>query len=410
MPRSLKLRKKSVTTSKGKRHYACVRYQGKDHMMGRYGSREARQNYNRFMAEINADEPVATSGMTVTDIAIDYAKFARTYYRKRGKLTTEYHAVQQGLRELRKLYGDTLAAEFGPKRFKTVRQVFIDRGLTRKTVNHYALHIVRAFRKGAENQLIGSEVYQSLVTVERLRAGRTAAKEGQRIPPADEALIQAAIGKLPAIVADMLRLQLLTGMRPNEVCNIRPADIDTSGEVWVYVPETHKTEHHGASRTIVVGPTGQAILKPYLMRDAETYCFNPKETVEQVRRAAALNRKTPASCGNRPGSNRKRKPKREPGDKYTSESYRKAIHRACDRAFPVPEAITDEAEIKRHQKAHRFNPNQVRKTAATKIRKSTASLEAAQLVLGHASKRTTEKFYASLMVSDEAIEVMKELG
>ena len=38
MSRSLKLRKKTVKTGTGVRHYACVRFQRKDHMMGPYGN------------------------------------------------------------------------------------------------------------------------------------------------------------------------------------------------------------------------------------------------------------------------------------------------------------------------------------------------------------------------------------
>ncbi len=34
-------------------------------------------------------------------------------------------------------------------------------------------------------------------------------------------------------------------MRPAELCILRPADIDRSGDVWVYRPSDHKTQHHG---------------------------------------------------------------------------------------------------------------------------------------------------------------------
>ena len=51
-----KLRKKTVKSAKGPKHYACVRWQGKDHMLGRFGTREARNNYNRLLAEINAGQ------------------------------------------------------------------------------------------------------------------------------------------------------------------------------------------------------------------------------------------------------------------------------------------------------------------------------------------------------------------
>ncbi len=41
---------------------------------------------------------------------------------------------------------------------------------------------------------------------------------------------------LPAVVADMVRFQRLTGARPGEVCQLRPCDVDWSGDVWEYRP------------------------------------------------------------------------------------------------------------------------------------------------------------------------------
>ena len=75
---------------------------------------------------------------------------------------------------------------------------------------------------------------------------------------------------------------------------------------------------------------------------------------------------TPLSCGDRPGTNRKRGPKRSPADIYEVSSYRRATHRAYERA-----------------KVERWGPNQLWHSAAIEIRRQ-LSLEAAQHVLGHA--------------------------
>jgi integrase len=79
------------------------------------------------------------------------------------------------------------------------------------------------------------------------------------MPVADE-ITHATLEHLPDVVADMVRLQRLTGMRPAEVCIVRPCDIDQSNDVWAYRPESHKTEHHGRERAIPVGSRGQEIL------------------------------------------------------------------------------------------------------------------------------------------------------
>ena len=94
---------------------------------------------------------------------------------------------------------------------------------------------------------------------------------------------------------------------------------------------------------------------------------------EKKRRAEQHeNRKTPLSCGNRPGSNCKRKPKRTAGDRYTADSYRKAIHRAADKAG-----------------VQKWSPNQLRHSGLTEIR-SKYGLEAAQVVAGHSNANVTQ--------------------
>ena len=86
-----------------------------------------------------------------------------------------------------------------------------------------------------------------------------------------EAVVEATLPHLPPVVGDMVRFQLLTGSRPGEVCSIRPCDVDRSGEVWIYRPEHHKTEHQDRQRIIFIGPKGQDALRPYLLRDAEAF-------------------------------------------------------------------------------------------------------------------------------------------
>ena len=65
---------------------------------------------------------------------------------------------------------------------------------------------------------------------------------------------------------------------------MRPADVDRSGDVWRYTPAEHKTEHQGKRRVVAIAPRAQAILLPYLLRDAESFCFCPILSEHQRRR------------------------------------------------------------------------------------------------------------------------------
>ncbi|MEP6167120.1 MAG: site-specific integrase, partial [Rhodopirellula bahusiensis] len=162
------------------------------------------------------------------------------------------------------------------------------------------------------------------------------------------------------------------GTRPGEVCSLRPCDVDRSGDVWVYTPSEHKTEHHEKERAIAIGPKAQVLLEPYLERRANSFCFSPAESEERRRAKAAAARTTPLSCGNRRGTNRRKTPKRTPRDRYFTDSYRRAIHRACDKL-----------------KIEKWAPNRLRHTSATQVRRE-FGIEAAQVVCGHESAEVTQ--------------------
>jgi integrase len=170
------------------------------------------------------------------------------------------------------------------------------------------------FKWAVAEELLSVETYQRLCAVTGLQRGRTEAREADPIGPVSDAQVEAVLPHLTATVADMVRFQRLTGCRPNEVCHLRPMDVDRSGDVWRYVPQSHKTEHHGRQRIIFIGPKAQAILLRYLARDAAMYCFRPIDSEAKRRAEQRASRKTPESCGNKPGSNRKRKPKRTPSE------------------------------------------------------------------------------------------------
>ncbi|MBA3482790.1 MAG: site-specific integrase, partial [Pirellulales bacterium] len=331
-------------------------------------------------------------------LMLQYFRFAKTYYVKNGKLTDEIAGLRSALRRLRKLYGATPVAEFGPKAFKLVRESMIEEGLSRKYINDSMARIRRMFRWAAAEEIAPAAIYQALMSVPGLRRGRSKARETNRVKSLPDDLLHATLVHLPEVVADMVRVQRLAGMRPVEICILRPCDLDRTGEVWIYRPAWHKTEHANKERSIPLGPKAQEVLLRYLARDPETYCFRPTDSEEKRRAAQHDERKTPLNQGNRPGMKRVRNPKRTAGMRYTTASYRRAIARACDRAFPHP-TLTDIrkadltvdqlAELREWRCNHRWAPNRLRHSFATTVRKS-HGLEAAQVALGHSGADVTQ--------------------
>lgn len=378
------------------RGLAVVTLDGKDHYLGPYDSPESWEKYHRLIADhlANRGKPVLPpptgEPLTIQRLCLAYSDFAETYYVKDGKPTAEVDCVTYALQRLIKLYGTTPAAEFGPKSLKLVRDEYIRDGQVRGTINNNVARIKRMFRWAVENELVPPSTHHALAAVAGLRKGRSAAKESTPVRPVDDAHITAALPFMAPAVQAMVRLQRLTGCRPGEVCQMRPCDIDRSGDVWCFRPQSHKTEHHDQDRRIFIGPQAQAILKPWLDRDPEAFCFSAAEMVAQQLREKHARRKVPLRYGNRPRTNRKRNPKRKAGRCYTRDSYRRAIERACTEA-----------------KVPAWSPNQLRHTRATELRRL-HGLDAAQVVLGH-----TEAFVTQIYAERDfhkAEEVMRQVG
>src|SRR3954463_10681647 len=102
------------------------------------------------------------------------------------------------------------------------------------------------------------------MAVNGLKRGRSEAKERARILPVTEEIVNATLTHLSPTVRAMVEVQLLTGMRPGEVCAMRPIDIDTIGKLWRYTPKEHKTDHLDHDRIVYLGPQAQRIIGPLL--------------------------------------------------------------------------------------------------------------------------------------------------
>jgi integrase len=300
---------------------------------------------------------------------------------------------------LKRLYGPTPAGEFGPVALCAVREEMIRLGWCRTHINRQANRLRHVFKWAAGRELLPPSVYHALQAVDGLKAGRSEARESAAVAAVTEEHARAVLPFLSDQVRAMVELQLLTGMRPGEVIRMRTCDIDTTGALWTYTPLTHKTSHQGQDRQIMLGPRAKDILGPMLKTDLQAFIFSPADAVTALREKRRAARKTPLSCGNKPGSNVRRSPRRQPGQRYTVESYGHAIKTACDRAFPPPAALArqkletrteclsrlsaeEQAALRAWQKSHRFHPHQLRHTAATRLRRQ-HGLEAAQVILGH---------------------------
>lgn len=319
---------------------AVVTIAGKDRYLGPHNSAESRVAYDLAIAEWLASgrPPASATGPTVAELVAKYLIFAAGWYQKGGLPTSQLERVRNALTPAVVMAGNLPASKFGPKLLKRMRERMIDFGWSRGYCNQLTGCIKRCWKWGTSEELVPGSSYEALRSVEGLRRGRSRARETHRVEPVPEKDIEPVLAACLPMVADMAHLQLLTGMRPGELVQIRPSDVKCTSDVWVYYPATHKTEHHGAARPIFIGPKAQAILTPYLSsRTAGDACFSPREALQ--RRRTELGQALTFSST------------RPPRTRYTTASYGRAIREACDSAG-----------------VSRWHPHQLRHNAATRIR------------------------------------------
>jgi integrase len=384
---------------------AVVHINGRDVYLGVHDSPESKEKYQDIIRKLLADRAKAEMDyvvrfhvdITVAELAAKYLPYAEAYYVKGGKPTSQIGTIKNTITKvLLAEHSHLEAVRFGPIALKACRDAFVALGLARTEVNRRVGLIRGMFKWGVSMELIPATVLVGLQSLPGLRKGRTIAPDRRKIRPIPQAQVEAVLPHLAPTIAAMLRLQELTGMRPNEVVQMRGCDLVMGGSSWEYRPEHHKLEHQDVERIIMIGPKAQAILKPWLKTDTQAFLFSPKESLEATwseAEACWAERRTsePRSTdkaeiaksvwgdvrnrrltGRPVGTpKRRRRRRRQPGDRYSVPSYRRAIHRACDLAG-----------------IDRWSPNRLRHNAATKIRRE-LSIEHARALLGHTDADTT---------------------
>lgn len=347
----------------------CARF-GKE---GEVSKREANNRFRRWFDEKYKPMEQRRGLPSVDELAKGYYEHAQTYYRKDGAETSVVPKVERAMRILRQALGSLSIADPTPAHFAGLRDALLKpnrkdrkKNLTVATANDMLYHIRHAFVWGMERMGVPPVVTAAIKLLAPLRVNRTpAATPSREVKPVAWELVEKTLPKLPENVQAMVRLQWLAGMRPGEVRYMRPCDIIDKGDVWEYWPHRHKTQHHGKSRVIVLGPEAKKVLAPYLTRRTDAYCFSPSEARKQGRRVKR-------------------------GDLYGSIQYLRVITRAC-------ESLGIEA----------WHPNQLRHSAGTRIA-AEFGLEHAADVLGHATVKMT-RVYAERSL-ERAAEVAKRVG
>lgn len=387
---------------------AVVTLNGSDFYLGRFGSSASREAFDRLIGEWLSNgrhfAPSRNGTITINELFKSYWKHVREYYRKNNEPTREQANVKIAMRVLCRRYGGSCARGFGPIALKTIRHDLISSGSSRSYVNDQVGRIKRMFKWAVENELVPPTVYHGLQAVAGLKRGRCEARETDPVRPVPDQFVNAIQPHVARQVWAIIEIQRLTGMRSGEMLIMRGRDLDMTGSIWLYRPESHKTQHHGHERVVELGPRAQTIIRPFLRPDLEAYLYSPQDAVAEQKTGKRCRRKSKVQPSQQDRS--KPNPKRYPSNRYTTDSYRRAITRACDKAdAEARKKLPPSDEPKRV--IPRWHPHQLRHNFATAVRKQ-YGIEIARILLGHRSAAVTE-IYAEADRA-KAREIMTKIG
>lgn len=316
------------------------------------------------LAEASLDR--SSPPQTISELIERYRTHCHDYYRKGERLTSQVFVVNAAMIRLAAVAGDIPPRSMDVITLEQVRQLMVLQKLDRRTVNKYVAAIVQMFEWAAVREFCQVDLPDRLKLLPNLKIGRTPAKDAPPKRSVPTTQLKATLRYLkrvwqedrspmrgqPALMLwTMIAVQLRTGMRPNELCQLRWSLIDAQKDLWIYrVPkEVNKTQHHGIEREVFIGPEAQRWLLTWSMVS--------------------------------------------PGDRLfpiTRNSYRQKLTRW----------------LKRGRIEH-WHPHQLRHNFATAIERQDDA-KAAQVLLGHAHLKTTKGYIDPN--AQRAMDLIRRLG
>ena len=184
---------------------ARVTINGKDYMLGEFGSQESKQAYATLLNEYTAAGKSSTFGKTgllVEDVILAYISHAKTYYSQ----SREYDHFCLAVKPFVELYASLPADQFGPAEFKALRAWWVsDPKRSRQYVNAQMRRAVRVLKWLVGEGQFPADKFTAIQCVAPLKRGRVVMREAPPVPPVARATVDATLPHLTPVVADTVR-------------------------------------------------------------------------------------------------------------------------------------------------------------------------------------------------------------
>jgi integrase len=288
----------------------------------------------------------------------EYFEVVKKRYVRGGKYTASLNRYKVALESFGAAYGHLESDEVSPANvaewlegfIKTKRKRAPGKGAkTCETVNLALTCIKRMFRWGMKMGKVSAAAAGGVRVVENVGGDHPDVRHTEPKTGVAWEVVERTLAKCDPALADMIRVQWHTGMRPGEVVSMKAMELTVKGDVTLYQPPWHKTAWRGKKsvRVIALGPKSMEVVAKYVSTKPAEPMFRCPD-----------------------------------GRAYTSKSYRAAIHRAC-----------------RDAEVSVWNPNQIRHSYTTRVREQFGELGVAAM-LGHANLNQ-QRVYGEMSVKRE---------
>ncbi len=282
---------------------ARCQWKGVDYYLGPFGSEQAAKAYTDLLPQLLAGKEITRP---VTQF-VSIASALMIWWKDEGVKydgTKEKDQYIKALAVLVKLHAKTKTDRFGVRELEEVRDAMIKKDWCRNVINRQIGRIKTVWRWLERKGHASPGSWEHLRAMPGISMADRRVRNSAKRQSVSWCDFVAVCRVVRSTVRTMLLLQWFTGMRPGEICRLKPSEIDRTGEVWVYRPASHKCAWRGQSREIVLGPVSRKILAPLLAKAKPAdYLFAPSDRCPERRRGH-----------------------------YSMESYAQVVRRAAEKA------------------------------------------------------------------------------
>lgn len=395
-----------------------MRLGGKDVYLGRADADPSAlaSNYAQAVLRAQTSQEIAwwLKPRTMRQLGEEYLTWYANLYQRRGRPSSEFAVARRAMDLLVAAeLGDVPISDFGPLRLQKYQRYLAEdpaQVLARRTINRYVRVVIKAMKFAVAQQLAPASAVTALECVPELRRGARVRRDGKplregrkRAPIDITTQLEPVLRAARPMLAAMITAQVYSGMRPQELCELRGrylAPTADPGVVAYHVPDDYnKTSIYNIIRVVLLGPRAMAAIRPYLTDDPDAPIFRPELGLAESAARKRESRKTPLYPSHEAEARRRRRGSAPQGvnETYTTPTYARAVLRACQAAFPYPEELRRLPEPERRQAARAWRaanwwtPGRLRHTFASAVANAENPV-VAQRLLGHSSISTTMRY------------------